>query len=175
MQTRDVKSVAVDDRGLVLCSDGARIARIEDGRLVDHAPLPPRTIVASMAARPGGGTLVVDAHAHRLLEVDAGGHVEPFAGRPQPPSLDRRAIRRDGPAAEALFRAPHVVAAGTTSSFYRTPAGLAVGTSVREAAPGEGCRRAASGLWLRTAPSRRSVLAELVVVRPGLRPACTAR
>ena len=73
------------------------------------------------------------------------------------------------------YRSDLVVAAGTTSSFYRTPAGLAVGTSVREAAPGEGCRRAASGLWLRTAPSRRSVLAELVVVRPGLRPACTAR
>lgn len=69
------------------------------------------------------------------------------------------------------YRSDLVVAIATTSPFYRTPAGLAVGAAVRRAAPGEGCRRAASGLWL-TARSRRPLLAELVVARPGLRPAC---
>jgi hypothetical protein len=111
VRVRDVTSVAVDDAGRIFCADRAGVARLEGGRLVAHGRLGPRARVASIAARPGGGVVLVDAYENRLLEIDGDGRVAPLAGRPQPPALDARPRRSDGPAAEALFRAPDLVVA----------------------------------------------------------------
>src|SRR5262245_1135665 len=117
MRVREIISIAVDEAGRVFCTDGAGLARLEDGRLVEHGALAPRTQITSLAARPGGGVLLVDAYANRLLAVDDAGETAHVAGRPQPPSLDRRGMRRDGAALDALFRSPHLVAAAAGRIF----------------------------------------------------------
>lgn len=109
MLVREVTSVAADSSGRVFCVGGATVARLDQDGLVTVAIVPGEAVLESVAVRRDGSLLVADSLSNRLLRVRVDGRVEPFAGRPQPPTLSNRARRSDGAADAALLRSPRGV------------------------------------------------------------------
>lgn len=111
MRVKEIAGVAVDGAGtiFVVASDG-RVAALRRDRLVPVDAPPPDTRIASIAGRAEGGVFAADALSNCIRAVTPDGRWELYAGVPQPPSLDVRARRADGPVAEARFRSPSILA-----------------------------------------------------------------
>ncbi len=111
MRVKEIAGVAVDGAGtiFVVASDG-RVAALRRDRLVPVDAPPPDSRIASISARPEGGVFAADTLSNCVRAVTPEGRWELYAGAPQPPSLDARARRADGPGLEARFRTPSILA-----------------------------------------------------------------
>lgn len=119
MLPRDVKHLAADSDGSVFASDGGRrIARLAAGWLVDVGALPAEARISAIAGLPGGGVAIADTWLNQIRRMDARGRILSVAGVEQPPGLQRKVARSDGPLGEARFRSPGAIAANAAGEVF---------------------------------------------------------
>jgi len=112
VRARDVQYLAADGDGSVVAADGGRqLARITSGWLVNVATLPRESRVEGLATIWDGSVAIADSGLCRIWRFDSRSRLHVLAGVEQPPALDRKATRADGPAGVARFRSPIAIAA----------------------------------------------------------------
>lgn len=115
----DVQYLATDTDDTVVASDGGRrLARLTDGWLIDIAVLPRDARVTGLSTLPDGGIAIADSGWNRIWRLDESSRVHAFAGVEQPPGLDRRPKRRDGPVDVAMFRAPQAIGLDPSGAVF---------------------------------------------------------
>lgn len=111
MLPRDVHHLSANSAGVLLASDGdRRLAHLTGGWLVNVAVLPNEARISGITALPDDSFAISDSGLNRIWRLDSRFRLSPLAGVEQPPLLDRKPDRSDGPVDAARFRNPLAIA-----------------------------------------------------------------